>query len=230
MARATATPSTAPTRWLRPGTNPYVVPQRNAGAQWFLPNYNEWYKAAYLKNDGLAGSSWQYPTASNSDPSSTPPPGPSNAANVSSISGTYATTHGYFDPALNYLTDVGAYKHSASPYGTFDQAGNVWEWDDGAVKLGGGFDSQLFVLTRNYLGSGPSASYEDYDAGFRLATINVPEGTTLALVLVAVGVLPCVGGRKQIPQNRRYNRRDAGCVGDGGYCVRGEIAADNTSI
>ena len=33
------------------------------------------------------------------------------------------------DVNQNYLTSVGAYSHSASPYGTFDQAGNVWEWN-----------------------------------------------------------------------------------------------------
>jgi sulfatase modifying factor 1 len=186
--------------------DPFTAIQRSAGAQWFLPNYDEWYKAAYFKNDGSAGSSWQYPTASNSDPLSTPPPGlggipVANAGNIAGTSG-YALTHRYYDPAVNYLTDVGAYKYSASPYGTFDQAGNVWEWDDGAAKLGGGFDSQLLTMTRNYAGSMPSPSYEDYDAGFRLATIAVPEATTLTLARAAVAMFPPTRRRKSVPHNR----------------------------
>ncbi|MEO2045327.1 MAG: SUMF1/EgtB/PvdO family nonheme iron enzyme, partial [Pirellulales bacterium] len=36
---------------------------RNSGASWFLPSENEWYKAAYHKNDGVTGNYWDYPTA-----------------------------------------------------------------------------------------------------------------------------------------------------------------------
>ena len=27
-------------------------------------------------------------------------------------------------------TEVGEFENSASPYGTFDQGGNVWEWNE----------------------------------------------------------------------------------------------------
>src|SRR5262245_29663639 len=37
---------------------------RNAGAKFFIPTENEWYKAAYHKNDGVTGNYWYYPTAS----------------------------------------------------------------------------------------------------------------------------------------------------------------------
>ena len=33
----------------------------------------------------------------------------------------------------NYLTDVGAYTYALSPYGTFDQGGNAYEWIETAV-------------------------------------------------------------------------------------------------
>ena len=37
---------------------------RNAGAKFFIPTEDEWYKAAYHKNDGVTGNYWDYPTAS----------------------------------------------------------------------------------------------------------------------------------------------------------------------
>ena len=32
-----------------------------------------------------------------------------------------------------YTTVVGEFQNSASPYGTFDQGGNVWEWNEAIV-------------------------------------------------------------------------------------------------
>ncbi|MCC6123909.1 MAG: SUMF1/EgtB/PvdO family nonheme iron enzyme [Pirellulales bacterium] len=42
---------------------------RNAGAQWWIPSEDEWYKAAYHKNDGATGNYFDYPTSSDSIPS-----------------------------------------------------------------------------------------------------------------------------------------------------------------
>ena len=59
---------------------------RNAGAKWWLPSEDEWYKAAYHKNDGVTGNYWDYPTSTDAVPYSDQPPGsgapdPSNTAN-----------------------------------------------------------------------------------------------------------------------------------------------------
>src|SRR5262245_47626319 len=53
---------------------------RNAGAKFFIPTENEWYKAAYHKNDGVTGNYWDYPTASDSLAGNTLPD-PGNHAN-----------------------------------------------------------------------------------------------------------------------------------------------------
>src|SRR5207245_847392 len=53
---------------------------RNAGAKFFIPTENEWYKAAYHKNNGVTGNYWDYPTASNTAPINTLPD-PGNHAN-----------------------------------------------------------------------------------------------------------------------------------------------------
>jgi hypothetical protein len=95
---------------------------RNPGAQAFVPSENEWYKAAYY-DAGLAHY-YLSPTSTDLAPLHGPPPGGANTANV--WEGTYALTgSASFDDGFDYLTDVGAYALSPSPYGTFDQGGNV---------------------------------------------------------------------------------------------------------
>ncbi|MEX2316404.1 MAG: SUMF1/EgtB/PvdO family nonheme iron enzyme [Pirellulales bacterium] len=107
---------------------------RNPGARWWLPSEDEWYKAAYHKNDGATGNYWDYPTATDAVPYSDQPPGsgapdPSNTANFFKNDGIangyddgYAVTGSTsFVNSQNYLTDVGAYTLADSPYGTFDQ-------------------------------------------------------------------------------------------------------------
>ena len=92
---------------------------RNAGATFALPSENEWYKAAYhqpAEQGGPPTSYWFYPTGSDSEPSATAPPGTAPAANL--------------DLAVGSVTTVGAYATTAGFYGTFDMAGNVFEWED----------------------------------------------------------------------------------------------------
>jgi formylglycine-generating enzyme required for sulfatase activity len=145
---------------------------RNPGALAFLPTENEWYKAAYY--DPGAGLYWVYPMQIDTLPSSDPPPGVSSSGNF--WSSTYAVTgSGSYDDAFDYLTDVGAYASAPSAYGTFDQGGNVWEWNEtvGAAPLergvrGGGWNDQDSYLS--------ASVYTDYDPateldelGFRIA-------------------------------------------------------------
>jgi len=42
---------------------------RETNATWVIPSEDEWYKAAYHKNDGVTGNYWDYPTTSDSVPS-----------------------------------------------------------------------------------------------------------------------------------------------------------------
>ena len=44
-------------------------PIRKSGAKYYLPNRDEWYKAAFYKGTGSDAGFWSYATASNSLPS-----------------------------------------------------------------------------------------------------------------------------------------------------------------
>lgn len=95
--------------------------KRNPGAKWFVPTDNEWYKAAYYdpQKPGRPGY-WDYPTRSDTKPNREMTG--ANAANY--YDGDYLVPKEYF-------TDAGVFAASAGPYGTFDQAGNVFEWTEG---------------------------------------------------------------------------------------------------
>jgi formylglycine-generating enzyme len=183
---------------------------RKAGAKWFIPSENEWYKAAYHKNDGLTGNYWDYPTRTNSPPISVQPPGsgaptPSNTANVwendfvsNGYNDGYAVTGSTsVSNSQNYLTDVGAYTASTSPYGTFDQGGNVWEWNEAVSSgsqrgiRGGSFVAGLMPLFPVSLNSRDREyfipTFEVGDIGFRVASI--PEPSTAVLAVLACGLM-----------------------------------------
>jgi formylglycine-generating enzyme required for sulfatase activity len=97
--------------------------ERNPGARWFIPSENEWYKAAYHKNDGSTGNYWGYPTRTDNEPDNNLPTSDTGNSVNYRIPCCYTTGNSSFP-----MTDVGAYTQSSSPYGTYDQGGNVWEW------------------------------------------------------------------------------------------------------
>lgn len=117
---------------------------RNSGANIFLPTEDEWYKAAYHKNDGATGNYWKYATRTDVVPYSDNPlsintPDASNTGNVyggDTNNGLgynfgFAVTGTDLPPDFtNTLTDVGAYGLAVGPYGTFDMGDNVKEWNE----------------------------------------------------------------------------------------------------
>ena len=168
---------------------------RNNAATWAIPTEDEWYKAAYHKNDGDTGNYFDYPTSSGTIPgyviksgnlSGTGAPfteggtDPGNYATCNGDSATYGIDSPY------YRTEVGEWENSESPYGTFDQGGNVREWNEANIGIhskgirGGSFE---------FYDSGLHASFRGYSApatwgaviGFRV--VQVPEPITITLLL-----------------------------------------------
>jgi formylglycine-generating enzyme required for sulfatase activity len=154
---------------------------RKADARCVLPTHDEWFKAAYYDPNKPGGAGyWDYPTRTNAAPS-----------NV--LSSTGANNANFEDklrgPTIGlpyYRTEVGAFANSPGPYGTYDQGGNVNEWNETVwyslwrgIRGGGWGDYGPNALCATHNGRNrPSLSF--IDGGFRVAC--VPEPTTLGLL------------------------------------------------
>jgi formylglycine-generating enzyme len=168
---------------------------RNPGARYWMPTDDEWYKAAYYDpTQSGPGGYWLYPTRSDSVPSNQLiDPDPGNNATF------YA--NGYTIGGPYWRTEVGAHGNSASYYGTFDQGGNVWEWNEATWGSslrgirGGAWQQYTFIdgyvpLLASYHYSGTlGPTHEGYTVGFRVATIPEPGGITLLLCCAAMSLM-----------------------------------------
>jgi formylglycine-generating enzyme len=151
---------------------------RTAGAKYWIPTLDEWYKAAFYKGGGTNAGYWTYPTRSNDVPSNVLSETGTNNANFATGYGT-----GFTDP-VEFLTPVGAFKNSPGPYGTYDMGGNVMQWNE--WSLNGSYRGQRGGAFADLPGCmKASASYAMEPTftgaiGFRVA--SVPEPGSLALL------------------------------------------------
>lgn len=120
--------------------------------KWAVASENEWYKAAYYdpKKAGGAGY-WQYPTKSDTAPS----------ANLNSDS----------------PSEAGSFKDVVTAYGTYDQGGNMWEYNDNETDGKYGLRGGSFYINDN---EGYMLSFTRYDVlsakwpnyGFRVVALG----------------------------------------------------------
>lgn len=98
----------------------------------WLPTESEWYKAAYFSanhnNSGQPGY-YLFATQSSATPGNVIGASP-NQLNVIVNLNFSVTQNPTLLSSQNYLTDGGAYSGSASYYGTFDQNGPLYQWND----------------------------------------------------------------------------------------------------
>ncbi len=126
--------------------------------KWAIATENEWYKAAYYDPEKPGGAGyWPYAVKGGSSPDS----------NINS----------------NEPRDVGTYKNAASPYGTCDQNGNVWEFIETIVGDKVGLRGGSFYINDHdgYLLS--TCRYEVYGAkwpnyGFRVVALGGGKGAS----------------------------------------------------
>jgi formylglycine-generating enzyme required for sulfatase activity len=154
---------------------------REPDATWVIPTENEWYKAAYHRNDGVTGNYFTFPTATSSAVSNDLiDPDPGNNATFQRSPGADFT----IGPPY-YRTEIGAHENSESAYGTFDQGGNVLEFNETVpehdirgIRGGSWFWGDISKFSRPV---DMHSSDEFSDLGFRVAnaqpgTVSVPPG------------------------------------------------------
>ena len=164
---------------------------RKPNATWAIPTEDEWYKAAYYKSGSTNAGYWDYATSSDTLPGRDMADVSGNNANYWNGSGPFPIDSPY------YTTVVGEFQNSDSPYGTLDQGGNVWEWNEAV----------LFGLYRGVRGasysnddgdSRASARYfndpteDNYIIGFRVSEVPEPA----AIVMLALGSVGIIRRRR----------------------------------
>ena len=142
---------------------------------------------------------WLYPTRSDTAPGNVIGSG-ANQANFRNGSNEYSVTQSSgYSGSQNYLTDGGAFIDSASYYGTYDQGGNVFEWNDTIIAgsspglRGGSWDYYEDSL-RSSVRFNFAPTLESSLVGFRVA--SVPEQSTL-LVGIGLAGWACLLGRRR---------------------------------
>jgi len=142
---------------------------RNPGASFFLTSEDEWYKAAYY--DASLPGYRDYPTGTDAEIACLAPvDDDGNAANCN----------------LTTTVVVGSYTLSESPYGTFDQGGNAWEWNESILPgpfralRGGDWNGADPDLAAAFSRFRQAPTNEALNVSFRVAK-TVPEPSRVAL-------------------------------------------------
>ena len=175
---------------------------RDPDATWVIPSEDEWYKAAYYVGAGMY---FDFATGSDVDPSNLLiDPDPGN--NATFFQGGQFTIGSPF-----YRTAVGAHENSGSPYATFDQGGNAWEWTEAVIYgssrgIRGGSFHYFHSLHAAYRFDVDPSNDIDF-VGFRVAQVTPPPIPTVSewglalmtLLVLATGAALIIKRRAHVP-------------------------------
>jgi formylglycine-generating enzyme required for sulfatase activity len=181
---ANSTITTNLTPWTPNDTLDYdpLNPYRSKRSNFFLPSFNEWYKAAY---HSPGGTYFDYANGKNTAPGAV-------------ASGNTADTAVYGQTAAQGPADVNN-AGGLSPYGVMGLGGNVFEWEESSSNLANndgtlnrGFRGGSWIQpATNMLSSSRSTTTpnsEDNELGFRVASYNsdavVPEPSMMVIGMV----------------------------------------------
>jgi len=168
-------------------SNPY----RSKRAKYFLPSYNEWYKAAYYNSTN--STYYDYTTGSNTAPIAV-----ASGTGIGGNGNNEAVHNGQSGPA-----DVNQ-AGGLSPYGVMGLGGNVFEWEESSLdRANGNGDSRRgrrggswsgptsWLLSSDRQDANPLTGNDDF--GFRVARLSsdaaVPEPS-----MMVIGTLFGLGG------------------------------------
>jgi formylglycine-generating enzyme len=150
--------------------------RHEVGAKVWIATEDEWYKAAYFQPEskgGPAGGYWLYPTRSNEQPVLREA-GAKEANSANYLQDSRTNSFGGVARSFADSQPVGSYPNSASYYGTHDQGGNAWEWNEAVVFdaqrcIRGGCMAHSFEKMRSVVRTSANPAKRYPDTGFRLA-------------------------------------------------------------
>ena len=156
-----------------------------------ITSENEWYKAAYYQPATAGGDTdnyWLYPTRSNS----------------------ISTADAQYDEgAAGVPVTVGSYANRPSYYGTFDQGGNVFEWNGTIVGANRGVRGGSYSSPEGQIAStsrppfGPNN--ERHVLGFRVSSLslaNLPEPSAYTAICGLLGLALALARRQTIADRK----------------------------
>jgi formylglycine-generating enzyme required for sulfatase activity len=160
---------------------------RKTNWKWAITSEDEWYKAAYHKNDGVTGNYFEYPTSSDS----------AAGRDLADLSGNNANCYGTPYPISSniYTTLVGEFQNTTSAYGTYDQCGNVNEWNEAIIGLARGLrGGSLYNTSLNIPKASFRNEYEDPASvsaytGFRVVCVPEPNSLTMTILFASGGLV-----------------------------------------
>lgn len=176
-----------------------LTENRASGARYFIPTENEWYKAAFYQPAAVGGDIddyWLYPTATNAIPAIASANATGDIGNPGANIANYNSGADWNEQDGNVTTVGSAGALSQSHYGTSDQGGNLWEWNETVVsgffrgRRGGSWDSFEDVLRSSFQSNG-SPTLDNVVSGFRVAgpIDDVPTVSEWGLVTMALVVM-----------------------------------------